>query len=162
MPITTTCAHCGRAFDYFPSEQSGRFCSRKCSSAGVVIPLEERFFAKVQKTDGCWLWTASLNKAGYGQIYAEGRPQHASRISWRIHNGAIPAGLHVCHHCDNPRCVRPDHLFLGTRSDNMQDMLAKGRNGAITHPEKLARGSRHGKHTRPDLIRRGKRPPRAK
>jgi hypothetical protein len=91
--------------------------------------LADRFWEKVEKTDGCWLWTASLNGGGYGTINAggRGRPLLAPRVSWELHNGPILDGLFVCHHCDNRRCVRPDHLFLGSAIDNMQDMKRKGR-----------------------------------
>lgn len=95
----------------------------------TLRPISERFWEKVQKTEGCWLWTASCDGAGYGQLSTgQGRKiEKASRISWRLHFGEIPAGMNVLHRCDNPPCVRPDHLFLGTKKDNSQDMVAKGR-----------------------------------
>lgn len=88
----------------------------------------ERFWAKVAKSDGCWEWTASLAR-GYGVLwnYEEKRQVVASRYSWELHNGPIPAGLWVCHHCDNPKCVKPEHLFLGRSHDNILDSMAKGR-----------------------------------
>jgi len=90
---------------------------------------EERFWTKVQKTDSCWLWLGSRTSAkGYGQFIANGRRYLASRYSWELHNGQpIPDGLIVCHHCDNPQCVNPAHLFTGTYQDNMDDRGAKGR-----------------------------------
>src|SRR5687767_4720826 len=90
-------------------------------------PLSERFWEKVRKTDGCWLWTASRNAKGYGQIMYQRRPIHAHRVSWQLANGPIPDGLCVLHRCDNPQCVNPGHLFLGTIVDNNRDMFAKGR-----------------------------------
>jgi hypothetical protein len=99
-------------------------------------PLDVRFWRSVEKTEECWFWTASVNTYGYGQIRnAEGRYTTAHRISWMLANGPIPAGLCVLHRCDNTRCVRPDHLFLGTQQDNIADKVAKGRQ---------ARGSSHG------------------
>ena len=94
---------------------------------------ERRFWAKVAKTDdGCWNWTASKRYKGYGAFcyyrddgtLVQGR---AHRYSWEIHNGDIPDGMFVLHSCDNPACVNPDHLFLGTNQDNVDDMMRKGR-----------------------------------
>jgi hypothetical protein len=93
-------------------------------------PLEVRFWAKVNKTDDCWLWTAAT-VAGYGAIGLRGKHIKAHRYSWELANGPIPDGLHVLHRCDNPPCVRPDHLFLGTHADNMADMSAKGRVNSV-------------------------------
>jgi DNA-binding XRE family transcriptional regulator len=88
----------------------------------------ERFWAKVKKSDGCWLWTAST-QGKYGQFHvAVGESRaHAHRFSWELHFGGIPDGMYVCHKCDTPRCVRPDHLFLGTSADNTIDMCHKER-----------------------------------
>jgi hypothetical protein len=83
----------------------------------------EQFWARVQKTETCWLWTAGTDKDGYGKLWKE----RAHRASWELHYGLVPDGLMVCHHCDNPPCVRPDHLFLGTNTDNQQDAWRKGR-----------------------------------
>jgi hypothetical protein len=100
-----------------------------------------RFWAKVDKGagDGCWNWTARLsgkgmkrNSGGYGRIKINYRDLQAHRVSWVIHYGPVPDGLNVCHHCDNRRCVRPDHLFVGTDSDNMKDMHNKNR-----HPRRV-------------------------
>lgn len=88
-----------------------------------------RFMAKVEKLegDGCWLWTGSLDTKGYSQLRVNNMRLRGHRVAYVQFVEPIPDGMLVCHHCDVPRCVRPDHLFLGTNSDNMQDMLAKGR-----------------------------------
>lgn len=93
----------------------------------VYEPLEKRFWRKVEKTDSCWLWTGAKFENGYGAIWTNPITQRAHRISWELNRGKIPPGLIVCHHCDNPPCVRPDHLFLGTLSDNRRDMVEKKR-----------------------------------
>ena len=87
----------------------------------------ERYWNKVGKTEDCWLWTANKFKGGYGQYQFLGKPNGAHRISWIIHYGEIPKGMHVLHRCDNPPCVNPNHLFLGTHTDNMKDKAEKGR-----------------------------------
>ncbi len=97
---------------------------------------EETFWARVERGDGCWLWSGRLNTYGYGVLRYRGRTIGAHRLSWIFTNGPIPEGLYVCHHCDNPRCVRPDHLFLGTSKDNQVDASRKGRSrGRVGHGE---------------------------
>jgi len=95
--------------------------------------LAERFEAKVDKRttpEACWPWTAHKSPAGYGQIRVNGETLIASRVAWELTVGPIPAGLDVLHHCDNPPCVNPKHLFLGTDIENQQDSVEKGRHNA--------------------------------
>jgi hypothetical protein len=90
-------------------------------------PVDRRFWSKVQKGPDCWTWAGSRSAKGYGRLNVGGAVCQAHRVSWELHRGAIPSDLFVLHRCDNPPCVNPDHLFLGTALDNSRDMVSKGR-----------------------------------
>lgn len=103
-------------------------------------PAIDRFWDKVHLSDGCWEWTAAKGNFGYGVAWFGGRLQKAHRVSWQLaHESDIPPGMFICHRCDNPACVRPDHLFLGTATDNARDMVRKGRNRFDVRPAVAAR-----------------------
>lgn len=88
--------------------------------------LAERFWEKVDKSGACWEWKGSRDSRGYGSLKVGSKMVKAHRTSWEMHRGPL-TGEHVLHKCDNPSCVNPDHLFIGTHTDNMQDMKQKGR-----------------------------------
>jgi len=92
--------------------------------------IRTRFIEKIHRPDNvrdCWEWSAAKNCGGYGVFWRNGRMELAHRVSWEIHIGPIPDGMCACHNCDNPCCVNPNHLFLGTKADNNSDKDAKGR-----------------------------------
>lgn len=128
--------------------------------------FEERFWSFVDKSGECWLWTGHKSPSGYGTIAkrnpgSRSTPVRANRASWEIHFGPIPPGMFVCHRCDVPACVRPDHLFLDDNRGNILDASRKGRiatglrNGAYTRPERMPRGEEHWARRRPELVRKG-------
>ena len=136
-----TCAICAKPFDRGYSMNAKRaannqFCSPACRATHAAnesaADMPERFWSFVGRRGEkeCWLWNGSLNANGYGQftwVTAGKRTHIATRIAYRLVNGEIPPKMFVCHSCDNPRCVNPAHLWLGTAKDNMQDASKKGR-----------------------------------
>jgi len=100
-----------------------------------------RFWKKVDKTGDCWLWTGGLDEDGYGRFWYHGRTRPAHHVLYVLLHGPLKEGWQVCHHCDVRRCVRPDHLFAGTQSDNIRDCWQKNRQSFNAKPQP---GSRNG------------------
>jgi hypothetical protein len=123
----------------------------------------------------CWNWTGGKVNFGYAAFFVNGKPVRGHRFSYELKYGKIPRGFFACHRCDNPSCVNPDHVFLGTQADNIADCISKGRNakgqthGTVTHPESIcrgeklskimfrvaARGIKNGAYTHPEKLKRG-------
>ena len=125
---------------------------------------ETDFWAKVQKSDGCWIWKGSCIDCGYGVFGWKNKSLRAHRLAYYFKYGAIPRSKLVLHKCDNPPCVRPTHLWLGSCRDNILDAIGKGRwnpprgrRWERTHLKFLARGDRHGSRVHPESVPRGER-----
>lgn len=167
---TKPCLNCGEPFGarltsaHFDRQ---RFCSRRCGSewnrpatpaprtykprqggpgkGWRRIPdgdIQAHFWGRVQigADDDCWPYRGSLKSNGYGSHVIRRRTYNAHRLAWQFTHGDIPNDLCVCHACDNRRCCNPSHLWLGTASENMQDMVAKGRHGTTRQPQRVLVG----------------------
>jgi hypothetical protein len=147
--IFTIEAYCGSVETYGILCRASEFLKEKIESGNAKSPKalfsntpviiikksgSEYFWEKVNKSGDCWEWTAARNKFGYGLFGVTGSRKMivAHRWSYIEENGPIPKGMCVCHRCDNPSCVRPDHLFLGTRADNNRDKKSKGREARLS------------------------------
>jgi hypothetical protein len=132
--VPRTCLNCQVNFVVKPSdvkEGRGRYCTVACANrARSAASLVDALWSRVTRGDGCWEWTGTRDDAGYGKFEYLTVTYRVHRLSWSLENGSIPDGLLICHNCDNPPCVRPDHLFLGTQQDNVDDMWDKGRAAA--------------------------------
>lgn len=122
----------------------GRYGSISTTRSNAPL-LHHRFWRKVHKTQTCWIWIGGRRSNGYGVFTVDGRRESAHRIAWELtHKTRIVSKLRACHHCDNPECVRPSHIFIGTDRDNALDMVRKGRGNWTTKPETVLRGERNG------------------
>ena len=98
------------------------------------VPIKDRLLSRYKVCGDCWIYTGQKTRDGYGVIgIGRTKQLRAHRVSYELHIGPIPAGMLVCHRCDTPLCIRPEHLFLGTPKDNTQDMLLKGRRPGVSH-----------------------------
>jgi hypothetical protein len=105
-----------------------KYCSWDCyCTYNNSDDPQKQFWDRIRKTETCWVWIGGCHSNGYGSTIFRKKQMHAHRLSWEINCGPIPDGMMVCHRCDNPPCVRPDHLFLGDAGDNSRDRTSKGR-----------------------------------
>jgi len=133
------CANCGASFSRDPRNtwaywERAKYCSRSCFGAAHKSaaakrrpPIEDAFARWHDRGDGCWSWRGALDKDGYGIFSYAKKTYRAASMALRLDGRPVPKGMHACHHCDNPSCVRPDHLYVGSPTENMADAKARNR-----------------------------------
>jgi len=156
--LMVTCEQCGKQFPRRPSEykkavEQGKsiYCSYACHHQAnlEIATIKCRDNYRIEEGSGCWIWEGSLCGDGYGKSHFLGKVYRANILSYLLRVGEIPQGMFVCHHCDRPGCINPEHLFLGTPKDNSQDMVKKGRS---------CKGDRHPSKRHENRIRRNNHP----
>lgn len=138
--VSLACIHCGAAIlrdaghhnRNVRLRRDGPYCSKSCSAAHnprmkVIPPDPARFWSKVDITGECWIWMGAKQSQGYGNVVYGGKHYRANRLAYVLAYGSLPDGAVVMHTCDNPPCVRPEHLRAGSAAENTADMVAKGR-----------------------------------
>lgn len=163
MPVSH-CVDCDKELVNYRAKRC-RSCSHRYFSDRMSAKNEDRFWGHVDKVSSpyeCWLWTKGKSTRGYGQVSFHGRHMRANRVAWILTHGDIPDDMIVCHNCpggDNPSCVNPAHLWLGTHKDNAIDRERKGRS---KHKGGGGFGDRNGMRQHPESVLRGERNARAK
>lgn len=126
--------------------QRQRHCSQQCAGqsrkrrcAATRAPIEQIFHAKYKRDEGCWNWTGSKDKDGYGVFFYKKKGYRANKLALQFAGNPVPDGYYACHKCDNPSCVNPSHLYVGTPQQNSDDCRSRGRNqkGEKVHSAKL-------------------------
>jgi len=141
--VKCKCTVCKKVYFVFPGRAASKFCGHHCqavkrardqraaikrlTAAEKRELLKERILRRINKVDGCWIWTGCLDQAGYGDMTFLGKSLRVHRAAYAAWNGKIPKGKFVCHTCDLPACCNPDHLFLGSPLANRRDAAKKGR-----------------------------------
>lgn len=139
--LERVCVQCGEIFKIWPSDlktSKGKYCSNRCQLDWQGHPdrVLEKFWkhVKIDSMTGCWQWTGGKNEFGYGIFCTDKRRIRTHRYCWELFKEPIPKGMCICHHCDNPSCINPDHMFIGTQAENMADMRKKHRGSTKPRP----------------------------